>query len=120
MSLTRIVQLTDLHLYADPDARFYEIPTRELLEDVVAHVEHVRQVAGVEHIGLGGDYDGVDRLPTGLEDVSSYPRLLAALADRGWSDEDLARLTCRNVLRAMGDAGLTAAGEARQGATAPA
>jgi membrane dipeptidase len=52
--------------------------------------------------------------------VSSYPRLLAALADRGWSDEDLARLTCRNVLRAMGDAGLTAAGEARQKATGPA
>ena len=56
------------------------------LEDVVAHVEHVREVAGVEHIGLGGDYDGVDRLPDGLEDVSGYPRLLAALADRGWSD----------------------------------
>ena len=90
------------------------------LDDVVDHVEHVREVAGVEHIGLGGDYDGVDRLPTGLEDVSSYPRLLAALADRGWSDEDLARLTCRNVLRAMGDAGLTAAGEARQDTTDPA
>ena len=51
--------------------------------------------------------------PTGLEDVTGYPRLLAALADRGWSDDDLARLTCRNVLRVMGDAGLTATGEAR-------
>jgi len=90
------------------------------LDDVVDHVEHAREVAGVEHIGLGGDYDGVDRLPTGLEDVSTYPRLLAALADRGWSDEDLARLTCRNVLRAMGDAGLTEAGEARQEASDPA
>jgi membrane dipeptidase len=81
------------------------------LDDVVAHVEHVREVAGVEHIGLGGDYDGVDRLPVGLEDVSGYPRLLAALADRGWSDEDLAGLTCRNVLRTMRDAGLTSARE---------
>jgi len=90
------------------------------LDDVVKHVEHVREVAGVEHIGLGGDYDGVGELPTGLEDVSTYPRLLAALAERGWSDEDLARLTCRNVLRAMGDAGLTAAGEARQNTTDPA
>jgi membrane dipeptidase len=81
------------------------------LDDVVAHVEHVREVAGVEHIGLGGDYDGVDRLPVGLEDVSGYPRLLAALADRGWSDEDLAALTCRNVLRTMRDAGLTSARE---------
>ncbi len=81
------------------------------LDDVVAHLEHVREVAGVQHIGLGGDYDGVAELPTGLEDVTAYPRLLAALADRGWSDEDLAGLTCRNVLRAMGDAGLTASGE---------
>jgi membrane dipeptidase len=81
------------------------------LDDVVAHLEHVREVAGVEHVGLGGDYDGVGQLPTGLEDVSGYPRLLAALADRGWSDTDLAGLTCRNVLRAMGDAGLTSAGE---------
>jgi membrane dipeptidase len=76
------------------------------IEDVVAHVEHVREVAGVDHVGLGGDYDGVDRLPEGLADVTGYPRLLSALADRGWSGEDLARLTCRNVLRAMGDAGL--------------
>ncbi len=81
------------------------------VEDVVPHVEHVREVAGVEHVGLGGDYDGVDRLPEGLEDVSGYPRLLAALADRGWSDADLARLTSGNALRAMGDAGLTDAGE---------
>ena len=50
---------------------------------------------------------GTDWLPEGLEDVTGYPRLLAALADRGWSDADLAGLTCRNVLRAMGDAGLT-------------
>ena len=63
------------------------------VDDVVAHVEHVREVAGIEHVGLGGDYDGVGWLPEGLEDVSGYPRLLQALADRGWSDDDLARLT---------------------------
>ncbi len=88
-----------------------EIPTgdapRATIEDVVAHVEHVREVAGVEHIGLGGDYDGTPDLPVGLEDVSGYPRLLQALADRGWSETDLAGLTCRNVLRTMRDAGLT-------------
>jgi membrane dipeptidase len=79
-----------------------EVPAPRVgLTDVVAHVEHVREVAGVDHIGLGGDYDGVEWLPEGLEDVSSYPRLLAALRDRGWSDEDLAKLTCRNVLRTM-------------------
>ncbi|HET6967854.1 MAG TPA: dipeptidase [Ornithinibacter sp.] len=72
--------------------------------DVVAHCEHVRDVAGIEHIGLGGDYDGVDALPEGLEDVSGYPRLLAALADRGWSDDDLARLAGGNALRVLGAA----------------
>ena len=81
------------------------------IADVVAHVEHVREVAGVEHIGLGGDYDGVGWLPEGLEDVSGYPRLLVALAERGWSDDDLARLTSRNVLRVMADAGMTDEGE---------
>ncbi len=77
------------------------------IDDVVAHVEHVREVAGIEHVGLGGDYDGVDVLPDGLEDVGGYPRLLAALAGRGWTDDDLRRLTHANVLRVMGDAGLT-------------
>jgi membrane dipeptidase len=61
----------------------------------------VREVAGVDHIGLGGDYDGVDWLPEGLEDVSCYPRLLQALRDRHWSDDDLAKLTCRNVLATL-------------------
>ena len=73
------------------------------LADVVAHCEHVREVAGIEHVGLGGDYDGTDRLPDGLQDVTGYPRLLAALAERGWSGEDLSRLTSRNVLRVMRD-----------------
>jgi membrane dipeptidase len=74
------------------------------LEDVVAHVEHVREVAGIEHVGLGGDYDGTEQLPLGLEDVTGYPRLLGALADRGWSDDDLARLTSGNILRVMQEA----------------
>jgi membrane dipeptidase len=73
------------------------------LSDVVAHCEHVREVAGIEHVGLGGDYDGVEVLPTGLEDVTGYPALLGTLAERGWSADDLSRLTCRNVLRVMRD-----------------
>jgi membrane dipeptidase len=78
------------------------------LADVVAHCEHVREVAGIDHIGLGGDYDGVVVLPVGLEDVSTYPALLGALADRGWSADDLAKLTCRNTLRVMRDVQATA------------
>jgi membrane dipeptidase len=83
------------------------------VDDVVAHCEHVRDVAGAAHVGLGGDYDGVDVLPVGLEDVSGYPRLLAALADRGWSDADLAALTGGNALRVLGEA------ERRAGEIAP-
>lgn len=74
------------------------------LSDVVAHVEHVREVAGIDHVGLGGDYDGTPTLPEGLEDVTGYPRLLAALADNGWSDTDLGKLTSRNVLRTLREA----------------
>jgi membrane dipeptidase len=73
------------------------------IEQVVAHIEHVREVAGIEHVGLGGDYDGTDTFPVGLEDVSGYPRLVAALLDRGWSEPDLARLLRGNVLRVMRD-----------------
>jgi len=73
------------------------------IAQVADHVEHARETAGVEHIGLGGDYDGTDVLPAGLEDVSGYPRLLAELARRGWSEPDLERLTGRNVLRVLGE-----------------
>jgi membrane dipeptidase len=71
---------------------------------VVAHVEHAREVAGIDHIGIGGDYDGVGELPVGLEDVSRYPALFGALLDRGWSEEDCAKLAGENVLRALADA----------------
>lgn len=76
---------------------------RATLDDVVAHYTHLREVVGVEHIGVGGDYDGVDVLPEGLADVSCYPALLAALAEQGWSDDDLADVAGRNVLRVMRD-----------------
>jgi membrane dipeptidase len=74
------------------------------IDDVIAHIEHVRDVAGINHVGIGGDYDGTDELPVGLEDVSGYPRLFAALADRGWSDNDLVKLAGANLLRVMRDA----------------
>lgn len=74
------------------------------LDDVVAHVEHVRDVAGIDHVGLGGDFDGTPELPVGLEDVSRYPALFAALYDRGWTDEDCARLAGGNALRVLRDA----------------
>jgi membrane dipeptidase len=74
------------------------------LADVVAHAEHVRQVAGIDHIGVGGDFDGVDSLPEGLEDVSCYPALIAALLDRGWSEADCGKLACGNLIRVLAEA----------------
>jgi membrane dipeptidase len=87
------------------------------LADVVVHVEHAREVAGVDHIGLGGDYDGVDELPVGLEDVSCYPALIEALLDRSWSESDCGKLTGGNLLRTMRDAEI--AGELIQTSRGP-
>lgn len=73
------------------------------VEEVADHVDHVREVAGLEHVGIGGDYDGTTTLPEGMQDVSAYPRLLAALRERGWSDPEIEALTHGNLLRAMRD-----------------
>jgi membrane dipeptidase len=83
------------------------------VDDVIAHVEHVRDVAGIDHVGIGGDYDGSKFMPVGLEDVSGYPRLFDALASRGWSGTDLRKLAGANALRVLRAADeLTASGVA--------
>jgi membrane dipeptidase len=71
---------------------------------VADHVEHARDVAGVDHIGLGGDFDGTMYLPEGLQDVSGYPRLLAELSGRGWTQGDLDKLAGRNIVRVLREA----------------
>jgi membrane dipeptidase len=72
------------------------------LAQVADHVEHVRKVAGIDHVGIGADFDGIGgAAPVGLEGVESYPALLRELARRGWSDSDLAKLAGGNVLRVM-------------------
>jgi membrane dipeptidase len=79
------------------------------LAQVADHVEHVREVAGLEHVGLGGDYDGTPSLPVGLQDVSRYPALFAELLRRGWSEPDCEALAGANVLRVLRDAEAVAA-----------
>jgi membrane dipeptidase len=85
-------------------AREYEAGNprpRATLEQVADHIEHVRKVAGANHVAIGGDFDGIDTVPVGLEDVSTFPRLFAELIRRGWSDADLRKLAGQNLLRAL-------------------
>lgn len=71
------------------------------LSMVADHIEHIRKVAGADHVGIGGDFDGISVTIKGLEDVSTYPALFAELARRGWSDGDMKKLAGENILRAL-------------------
>jgi membrane dipeptidase len=90
----------------DRDALWKEIFSplkvpKATIGQVADHIEHVRKVAGVDHVGIGADFDGNDSWPVGLEDVSTYPNLFAELIRRGWTEADLAKLAGGNVLRAL-------------------
>jgi membrane dipeptidase len=74
---------------------------RATIADAADHIDHIRQVAGIDHIGLGGDFDGIESVVLGLEDVSTYPALLAELLRRGYKDEDITKITGKNILRVM-------------------
>ena len=89
---------------------------RATLAQVADHIEHVRRVAGVDHVGIGGDFDGMSSAPVGLEDVSKYPLLFAELVRRGWSDAELEKLAGKNLLRVL----RAAEAVARQQAALPA
>jgi membrane dipeptidase len=104
----------DRRKFSDVDPTMREMaksepPPPATIDDVADHVDHVRAVAGLDHVGLGGDYDGTAFMPVGMADVSSYPRLLDVLRGRGWSDADVAALTHGNLLRAMRGMEATAA-----------
>ena len=71
---------------------------------VADHIDRVREVAGIDHVGIGSDFDGTTTVPEGLEDVSRYPVLFEELASRGYGHEDLEKIAGRNVLRVMGEA----------------
>jgi membrane dipeptidase len=96
----------DWHAHMRAIARYAARNPRPVatVSQVADHVCHVREVAGVAHVGLGGDYDGCDSMPSGLDDVAGYPNLIAELMDRGWSEAELAALTGENALRALADA----------------
>jgi len=76
-------------------------PPRATLRQVADHIDHIRKIAGVDAIGLGGDFDGITTVVQGLEDVSTYPALIAELLRRGYTDEDIRKIAGRNILRVM-------------------
>jgi membrane dipeptidase len=82
---------------------------RATLAQVADHLDHVRKVAGADHVGIGSDFDGIENVPIGLEDVSTFPALFAELIRRGWSDGDLRKLAGENLLRVLKTAEATAA-----------
>jgi membrane dipeptidase len=74
---------------------------RATIQDAADHIDHIRSLAGVDHIGLGGDFDGITAVVQGLEDVSTYPALTAELLRRGYKDDDILKITGQNILRIM-------------------
>ena len=106
--LEAITDSTERHRLERAHLKRVGLP-KATIGDVADHVEHARRLAGVDHIGLGGDYDGNEEWPVGMEDVSTYPVLFAELIRRGWSDRDLAKLSRGNILRIMREAETVAA-----------
>jgi len=76
---------------------------RATLAEAADHIDHVRKLAGIDHIGLGSDFDGITMVPQGLEDVSKYPALVAELLRRGYNDDEVKKILGDNVLRIMRD-----------------
>jgi membrane dipeptidase len=76
-------------------------PPKASMLQVADHIDHIRKTAGIDHVGLGGDFDGITSVPVGLEDVSTYPGLIAELLRRGYSDDDVKKIAGRNILRVM-------------------
>jgi membrane dipeptidase len=77
---------------------------RATLSEAADHIDHIRKVAGVDHLGLGSDFDGITQVPQGLEDVSKYPSLIAELLRRGYKDDEIKKITGQNILRVMREA----------------
>lgn len=79
------------------------------VKDLVDHIDHIVKIAGIDHVGLGSDYDGVSQTPTDLPDVSSYPVITQELLDRHFSESDIKKVLGENILRVMAEAEKAAA-----------
>lgn len=103
-----VVMVTFVPGFVSEALRTWEGPAdgrpRARLDEVADHIEHIREVAGIEHVGLGADFDGITTVVEGLEDVSTYPALLEELERRGWGEAELRALVGENVLRVLREA----------------
>jgi membrane dipeptidase len=103
-----VVMVTFVPSFVSEEVRTYQGPQadspRATLADVADHIFYVREVAGVDHVGIGSDFDGISSTPVGLEDVSTYPALLEELSRRRWTEEELRKLVGENLLRVWGEA----------------
>jgi membrane dipeptidase len=79
----------------------HKSPRKATIKDVVDHIDHIVKVAGIDHVGIGSDFDGITSVPIGLEDVSTYPRLTQELLDRGYNETDIHKILGGNILRAF-------------------
>jgi membrane dipeptidase len=90
--------------FTNKDGKNPGVPPIVTVEHVADHIEHIREVAGIDHVGIGADFDGATDMPTGLNDVSAYPLLIETLTKRGWSLPELDKLCSGNILRVLRDA----------------
>jgi membrane dipeptidase len=95
-----VVNVNFFSRFLDPGFR-EEAPTPVPLSVLIGHIDHIASVAGIEHVGLGSDFDGMSAVPVGLEDVSAVPRIADALLGRGYTDDDVGRVLGGNMLRVM-------------------
>ena len=95
-----VVMINFMSGYVVPDDQLAQNRrARGTIHDVMDHIEHVIKVAGIDHVGIGSDFDGVSSLPQGLDDVSYYPGLTQLMLDRGYTESDIHKLLGENVLR---------------------
>jgi membrane dipeptidase len=86
---------------ADSERAWAARAPKATLQQVADHIGHLRDVTGVDHVGIGSDFDGITQVPVGLENVAKFPDLLAELLRRGWSDEDVRKVAGLNALRVL-------------------
>jgi membrane dipeptidase len=98
---TYVSEAARLHSARPASERQGMAAPRATIADVADHIDHIRTIAGIDHVGLGGDFDGITTVVSGLEDVSTYPQLVRELLSRGYSDDDIRKIASRNVLRVM-------------------